>query len=252
MKLVAAIFTLSVISACQGRFLIQDEPKTHWEEMVDKFWEYVNSVSSTAENMKASIQDTQLGRELDTLISDSMAELQMYTDDVQSKLVPYAKEKAQEVHDDLQLLINKLRVHMEEAKNRITEYSQELQTMVEQNVDEIDSKVNAYIRKLKKRFNKDTLEIKKKIETYIKEVQARADQHADNMNERLKSYFDVVRKNAEDKFNTLKDLLNDQAEQLMEKWMYIKGESEMIKSDLYAKLQKKMENAQNWFQQFFN
>lgn len=45
--------------------MFQDEPKTHWEEMVDKFWEYVNGVSSRAEDMKNSIQATQLGRELE-------------------------------------------------------------------------------------------------------------------------------------------------------------------------------------------
>ncbi|KAG7325662.1 hypothetical protein KOW79_010587 [Hemibagrus wyckioides] len=228
MKLVAVIFALSVISGCQGRFLVQDEPKSHWEEMVDKFWEYVNSVSSAAENMKKSIQETQLGRELDTLISDSMAELQMYTDDVQSKLAPYAEEMAQKVQNDLQLLSNKLRVHMEEAKDRITEYNQELQTMVEQNADEIKNKVNTYIRKLKKRLNKDTQEIKKRIETYVEEVQARASQHAENMNERLKSYFEVVRQNAEDKLNTLKDLVKDQVEQLMEKWENIKEQAEEV------------------------
>ncbi|MCJ8749711.1 hypothetical protein PDJAM_G00179400 [Pangasius djambal] len=252
MKLVAVIFALSVISGCQGRFLFQDEPKTHWEEMVDKFWEYVNSVSSKAEDMKKSIQATQLGRELDTLISDSMAELQMYTDDVKLKLAPYAEETAQRVHDDLQLLSDKLRVHMEEAKDRITEYSQELQTMVDQNADDIKNRVNAYIRKLKKRLNKDTQEIKKKIETYFEEVQARAAQHADDMNGRLMSYFEVVRQNAEDKFNTLKDLLNDQAEKVMEKWEKIKEQAEEVKSNLYTPFQKKMEELKNWFQQFLN
>lgn len=33
--------------------------------MVDKFWEYVNGVSTTAEDMKKSIQSSQIGRELE-------------------------------------------------------------------------------------------------------------------------------------------------------------------------------------------
>ncbi|KAF4080459.1 hypothetical protein AMELA_G00171610 [Ameiurus melas] len=241
MKLVAVILALSVISGCQGSFLFQYEPKTHWEEMVDTFWDYVNGVSSRAEDMKNSIQATQLGRELDTLISDSMAELQMYTDDLKVKLAPYAEEMAQRVQDDLRLLSNKLRVHMEEAKDRITEYRQELQTIVEQNRDDLQNNVNAYIRKLKKRLNKDTQEIKKKAETFLEEVQARTAQHGDDMNERLKSYFDVVRQNAEDKFNTLKDLLNDQAQQMTEKWEKLKDQVEQFKMSLYTPFQKKME-----------
>lgn len=85
----------------------------------------------------------------------------MYMDDTKTNLSPYAEDTAKRVKDDLQLLSNKLRVHMEEARDLITGYSKELQTMAEQNTEEIKTKVNAYIRKLKKRVNKDTQEIKK-------------------------------------------------------------------------------------------
>lgn len=54
-----------LLLGCQGRFLFQDEPKTKWEEMVDKFWEYVNDVSSKVEEMRKNIQSTELGRELE-------------------------------------------------------------------------------------------------------------------------------------------------------------------------------------------
>lgn len=92
----------------------------------------------------------------------------------------------------------------------------------------------------------------RKAETYLEEVQARAAQHADDVNERLKSYFDVVRQNAEDKFNTLKDLLNDQAQQMMEKWEKLKEQAEQFKMNLYTPFQEKMEEVKIWFQQFFN
>lgn len=140
--------------------------------------------------MRDNIKATQLGRELEwvnamkhlnmtfkfsvkkddwngfqilcsTLISDSMMELQMYRDDLHSKLAPYAQEKAQKFNEDLQLLVTKLRTHMEEAKDRITEYTEELRTMVEQNSDELKNKANSYAKKLRKRFNKDIQEINK-------------------------------------------------------------------------------------------
>lgn len=61
-----------------------------------------------------------------------------------------------------------------------------------------------------------------------------------------------MRQNAEDKFNTLKDLLNDQAEKLMEKWEKIKEQAEEVKRSLFNQFQKKMEEGKNWFQQFLN
>lgn len=94
--------------------------------------------------------------------------------------------------------------------------------------------------------------LSRKIETYFEEVQAHAAQHAEDVNGLLTSYFDVVRQNAEDKFNTLKDLLKDQAEQVMEKWEKIKEQAEEVKRNLCTPLHKKMEEVKNWFQQFLN
>ncbi|MCX7564624.1 apolipoprotein A1/A4/E family protein, partial [Xanthomonadaceae bacterium XH05] len=137
MKFVAVILALAIISGCHGNFLFQDEPKNRWEEAVDQFWNHVSKLTSRAEEMRDNIKATQLGRELDTLISDTMMELQMYKDDMHSKLGPYAQETAQKFNEDLQLLASKLRTHMEEARDRVTEYTQELQAMVQQNTEDV-------------------------------------------------------------------------------------------------------------------
>lgn len=143
-----------------------DKPQTHFitflfykEVKISRYVSFMPNVHNHAAYFQP--QWNSLSSRSSTLISDSMADLQTYIDDVKTKLAPYTDEMAQRVHDDLQLLSNKLRVHMEEAKERITEYSQELQTMVEQNADGLNNKVNTYIHKLKKRLNKDTQEIKK-------------------------------------------------------------------------------------------
>lgn len=96
-----------------------------------------------------------------TLIQDSMSELSMYKDDVQTKLAPYAQEAGEHLAADLQKLANKLRDHMMEGREQMDKYSQELQTMMEQNADDVRTRVSAYTRKLKKRLNKDTQEIKR-------------------------------------------------------------------------------------------
>lgn len=88
-------------------------------------------------------------------------ELQMYKDDLNSKLAPYAQETAKKFNEDVQLLANKLRTHMEDAKDRVNEYTEELRTIMEQNADEVKNRVNTYAKKLKKRFNKDVQEINK-------------------------------------------------------------------------------------------
>lgn len=90
------------------------------------------------------------------------------------------------------------------------------------------------------------------MDTYLEEVQARATQHVDDMNERLMSYYDAVRQNAEEKLNTLKDLMNDQADKVMEKWENLKQQAEEVKKNIYTPVQDKMQEIKTWFQQYFN
>lgn len=94
-----------------------------------------------------------------TLITDTMSELNMYSDDMKTKLGPLAKDTAERLGKEVQLLVNKLQAHMAEAKDRTTVYTLELQTMLEQNANDVSHRVNTYSRKLNKRLSKDTQEI---------------------------------------------------------------------------------------------
>lgn len=96
-----------------------------------------------------------------TLITDTMAELAKYRDDVQTKMMPLTETSAGLMSQDLQLLINRLQRDMLDAKERSADYLGELKTMMEQNSDDVRSRINTYTNKLRKRLNKDTEEIRK-------------------------------------------------------------------------------------------
>lgn len=96
-----------------------------------------------------------------TLISDTMAELGTYRENIQTKLMPYTETSTGQLTQDLQLLANKLQKDMLDAKERSTEYLSELKTMMEQNGEDVRGRISTYTHKLKKRLNKDTEEIRK-------------------------------------------------------------------------------------------
>lgn len=97
-----------------------------------------------------------------TLITDTMAELKVYRENIEAKLGPYATTDASEqLKQELDLLTSKLQTDMHEAKERATQYLQELKTMMVQNSDDVKNRIQTYIRKLKKRLGKDTDEIRK-------------------------------------------------------------------------------------------
>lgn len=90
-----------------------------------------------------------------------MAELAVYRDDIQAKLAPYADPSNGQMSQDLQLLATKLQNDMLDAKERSSEYLNELKAMLEQNNEEARNRVRTYTNKLKKRLNKDTEGIRK-------------------------------------------------------------------------------------------
>lgn len=88
-----------------------------------------------------------------------MAELTKYREDIQTKLAPFTDSSSGLLTQDMQLLFNRLQKDMTEAKDRSTEYLQELKSLMEQNSDDARQRMSTYTGKLRKRLDKDTKEI---------------------------------------------------------------------------------------------
>ncbi|KAG9334613.1 hypothetical protein JZ751_007436 [Albula glossodonta] len=267
MKAVAVILILAVITGCQARAVMKDEPKSKWEDTVDRFWEYVSDLSTKADEAVQGVKSSQLRRELDTLITDTMAELTIYRDDLQTKLGPYAQDTANQMSEDLQLLFNKLQADMIDAKERSTQYVHELKTMMEQNVDDVKNRVSTYTRKLKKRLGKDTEEIRNAnvlthppllplsapstVATYLGEVQSRATQNIESVRESLEPYVLQAREKTSEKLGSLTELLMSQTQDLSEKFetqaSVIRNRLEQTAQDLRSTLEGQLEDLANWF-----
>ncbi|XP_041708329.1 apolipoprotein Eb [Coregonus clupeaformis] len=215
MKAVAIILALTVISGCHARAVRQAEaPQNRWEENVERFWTYVSELNSRADGLVDNLKASQLSRELDTLITDTVAELTVYREDIQTKLGPYAQDTAGLLGQDLQLLTTKLQTDMVDAKERSTQYLGELKTMIEQNADDVHNRGNTYIRKLKKRLNKDTEEIRNTVATYLGEIQSRTSQNMDLVKERVEPYVSQAHDTAAERLGSFTDLLKNQAQDL--------------------------------------
>merc|ERR1712035_252748 len=215
MQAVALILALAVITGCNARAVRQaDATPNRWEESVDRFWQYISELNVKADGVVQDLKASQLSRELDTLITDTMAELATYRDDIQTKLRPYTETSANQMTEDLQLLVSKLQKDMVDAKERSTEYLGELKTMMEQNSDDVRGRIGTYTNKLRKRLNKDTEEIRNTVATYLGELQSRATQNLDSAREQVEPYVHQVSDTATKKMSDISSLLKTQADEL--------------------------------------
>ncbi|XP_010892442.2 apolipoprotein Eb [Esox lucius] len=244
MKAVALILALAVISGCHARAVRQAEaPKSPWEENVERFWTYVSDINSRTEGVVENLKASQLSRELDTLIRDTVAELTTYREGIQTQLGPYTEETAGQLGQDLQLLTTKLEKDMLDAKERSTQYLGELKTMMDQNAEDVKNRVNTYTRKLKKRLGKDTEEIRNTLATYMGELQSRTSQNMDVLKERVNPFLSQTHKTAADKLGSFTSLLKNQelSQQVSAQAEEIREQVEATAEDLRISLEKKID-----------
>lgn len=107
-----------------------------------------------------SISPTESTSCFSTLITDAIAELTTYREDIQNKLAPYTESSTGQLSQDMQLLFNRLQTDMTEAKERSTAYVRELKSLIDQNGDDARNRMRTYIIKLRKRLDKDTEQIR--------------------------------------------------------------------------------------------
>ncbi|XP_037532091.1 apolipoprotein Eb [Nematolebias whitei] len=208
MKAAALILALAVITGCNARPAQQaDASLIRLEESVDRFWQYIAEL-----NQKAELRVPQLNQELDTLITNAMAELTAYKDDIQTKLAPHAVASTNQMSEDLQLLASKLQTDMTDAKVRSSEYLNELKSMVDQNLDDVRSRITTYTTKLRKRLAKDTEEIRETAATYLGEVQSRATHNLGTVKENVEPYVHQASDDASQKLRDISVRLETQAE----------------------------------------
>ncbi|XP_068179493.1 apolipoprotein Eb [Antennarius striatus] len=232
MKAVVLLVALAVITGCNARVVSQSNVNPdNWENTVNRFWEYIANLNRQGDGVMQSLKASHLSRELDTLITDTMAELAAYRDDIQTKLRPYTDGTTGQMSQDLQLLANRLNKDMLDAKERSIEYLNEVKTMMTQNTGEVHDRISTYSTKLRKRLNKDTEEIRNTVTTYLDEIQSRATQNLEAAKEHIEPYVEEARDTTMKKLSDLSTMLKGQTEGLGQQ---LETQAEGLKTQLEA------------------
>ncbi|XP_029959175.1 apolipoprotein Eb [Salarias fasciatus] len=235
MKAVALILALAVIG-CNARSVRQADASgaDGWVGSVEAFSRYMSEMSQKTDGVLVTMKDSQLRRELETLISDTMAELEVYRDDIQNKLAPFTQTSASQMTEDMTLLFDKLQRDMIEAKDRQLEYLGEFKGMVETNTDDIRNKITTFTNKLSKRLRKDASEIRETASIYMGEIQSRASQNLQSVRDQVEPYVQQVGDSGSKKLSDISALLQSQTEGLGEQ---LQAQAEGLKTQLEATAQ---------------
>ncbi|CAN9513797.1 unnamed protein product [Ophioblennius macclurei] len=257
MKAVALILALAVITGCNARVVRQADASTdRWVGAVDTFWRYISDLNEKADGVLVNMKDSQLRRELDTLITDTMAELAVYKDDIETKLAPFTQASTTQMTQDLSLLFEKLQKDMTEAKDRNLEYLGEFKSMVETNTGNVRDRFTSYTNKLRKRLTKDTTEITETAGIYLGEIQSRASQNLQTMRDTVEPYVQQVGDNGSKKLSDISAFLKSQSdglgEQLQAQAEGFKAQLETTAQELRTSLEGKIDELTDLLTPFAN
>ncbi|XP_059195473.1 apolipoprotein Eb-like [Centropristis striata] len=211
MKTVALFLALAVITGCNARAVSKaNATPNDWEKTVDQFCLYVSDVNQKAGGVVQDLKVSQLSKELDTLITDSMAELATYRDDSQTKIVPFTKTSHSQMSQYPQALSTKLQKDMLDTKGHAVKYLHELKTLMDQNRNDVRRQINTYANKLKYHLNRETDEIRHTVATYLGELQYRTSHNLHYPKPYVKQVSDTANKQMSD----ITTLLHTQAQGL--------------------------------------
>ncbi|XP_026571198.1 apolipoprotein E [Pseudonaja textilis] len=216
MKLFALLFAVGLLSASWANPFFQDEPKSKWEETMDVFWGYVTKAASVADDITAQIRGSQLNKELDGLITDTIGEVEIYTEDLRSKFGPYTQELQERLVTEVSALTGKLRNDMEETKAKLLQYSRDTQLVIDHNVDNVKSQFNLLLRKMKKRLTKDAEELRQKLRAYTEEMRTNAEEKVSSVRQNLEPYFSNVREKGQQRIQALQQAIGEQGRMVQE------------------------------------
>ncbi|TFJ97218.1 SWI/SNF-related matrix-associated actin-dependent regulator of chromatin subfamily A-like protein 1 [Platysternon megacephalum] len=254
MKVWIVLLGATLLAGCQANPLVQDEPKTKWEEAVNVFWNYLSKVGHAADNVTAQIKSSQLSKELDGLITDSMAEVEVYREGLQARFGPYTQAAQQRLGSEVAALTGKLRADMEEAKGRVVQYTGDVRLMFDQNLEEVRARVAMYLRKLRKRLGKDTEELRRKMAAYAGEVQAHTDQQVDAVRQGLQPLIVSIRDKGQQHLEALSQAMGEQSQKVRDslgtRAQELHGHLQEKAEEVRSSLDQAAEQVRQWFAPF--
>ncbi|MCP6710880.1 apolipoprotein A1/A4/E family protein, partial [Klebsiella pneumoniae] len=101
-----------------------------WEQALNRFWDYLRWVQTLSDQVQEELQTAQVTQELTVLMEDTMTEVKAYKAELEEQLGPMAEETRARLTKEVQAAQARLGADMEDVRNRLVLYRNELQTML--------------------------------------------------------------------------------------------------------------------------
>ncbi|XP_019721609.1 apolipoprotein A-IV a [Hippocampus comes] len=187
------VFVLAVFAGYDAKVMKQSEPKPQIDMVKDAFWDYVTKATSTAGESLALIRQSDLGKEINTLISGSTAAINKFTDVLRTHVT---QDFTSRFFEQAEHLKTRLEKDLSATRAHLQPYAEEVVTHFHEQVDELKKEVSSYVD------NVDSEALKAVLLRKSQELKSHLDRSADKLHSQMIPYAEELRQKME---NTLED-----------------------------------------------
>ncbi|CAM4680005.1 unnamed protein product [Lepidochelys olivacea] len=192
MKLFTLILTLAILAGSQAS-LLSDEPTPRLEQVRKGFWEYVAKATSSTEKTMELIRKSELGQEINSCISYSLAAANTYGTELQKQLPLVAQELAAKPSKGTEQLVQKIAGELQRKGQWSVEdlqagpapYAEGLLEQAEQRAETLHHSVAAGTQELSERLQQSVEKLRSQLGPFAQELSERLQQSVEKLRSQL-------------------------------------------------------------------
>ncbi|XP_020497938.1 apolipoprotein A-IV isoform X1 [Labrus bergylta] len=193
---VLVVLALAVFTAgCNANIVRANQPKQQVDMVKDAFWDYVAKATMTAEDSLKQIRQSQLGKDVNTIISESSDAVDKLSVALRTQVAPLAKNLMNQFTQEAEQLKTRVEKDLTAMGTRMQPVAQELVANLQKQMDELKMEAAPYAETMDPESLKAVLlqksqELKVQVDKSVSQLQAQMVPYTEEMKEKVEQSMD--------------------------------------------------------------
>ncbi|XP_073340209.1 uncharacterized protein [Pagrus major] len=196
---VLVVLALAVFTGCNANIVWQNQPRQQVDMVKDAFWDYVAKATMTAEDSLKQIRQSQLGKEVNTLISESTDAVNKLTDALRTQVAPLTQDLMSKFTQEAEQLKTRVEKDLTAMGTRLQPFTEELVADLQRKVEELKRDAVPYANAMDPKSLKTVLlqksqELKVQMDENVNRLQAQMVPYTEEIKEKMEQSVEEFRR----------------------------------------------------------
>ncbi|XP_054620099.1 apolipoprotein A-IV a [Dunckerocampus dactyliophorus] len=213
------VLVLALLSGCNANVMRPNQPKAQVDMVKEAFWDYVAKATSTAEDSLKLIRQSELGKEVNTLISESTGAINKFTEALRSQATLDFTSRFFEQAEQLKIRLEK---DLKALGANLQPYADEVVTHLQKQVEELKKEASAYAETLdsealKAAVLRKSQELKGHLDKNVDQLQTQMVPYSQELKQKMETSLEDFRRNMTPLFQSFHSQLTEKSQQFQER-----------------------------------